>query len=160
MTKPAASVGSLTDPRAWLALAAGLIFALGLGISGMTNPAKVIAFLDLGAGWDPSLAFVMLGAISVHALCLRLGKRARPYLADTYDAPKSVGIDASLVFGAALFGLGWGASGFCPGPAVVSLVTLAPGTLVFVAGMLGGFVALNLLRSAREDAQTARSPAA
>jgi uncharacterized membrane protein YedE/YeeE len=142
----------------FIALASGLLFALGLGISGMTNPGKVIAFLDVaGPGWDPSLAFVMLGAISVHALFLRLLKRERPYLADAYDAPNRFQIDTGLVLGAALFGLGWGASGFCPGPAVVSLVTLAPGVLVFVAGMLLGFVALNHLRSAR---QAASSPGA
>jgi uncharacterized membrane protein YedE/YeeE len=82
-----------------------------------------------------------------------LNKREQPYLADAYDAPNRVQVDADLVLGAALFGLGWGASGFCPGPAVVSLVTLAPGALVFVAGMLLGFVALNLLRSG-----AARSP--
>jgi uncharacterized membrane protein YedE/YeeE len=140
-----------------VALASGLLFALGLGISGMTNPAKVIAFLDVaGPNWDSSLAFVMLGAIAVHAVFLRLSKRERPYLADAYDAPNRFQIDTDLVLGAALFGLGWGASGFCPGPAVVSLVTFAPGVLVFVTGMLLGFVGPNLLRRA----QAARSPGA
>jgi uncharacterized membrane protein YedE/YeeE len=143
-----------------LALVSGLLFALGLGLSGMTNPAKVIAFLDVGAGWDASLAFVMLGAVSVHALFLRASKRATPYLAAAYDAPKSGEIDVGLVLGAALFGLGWGASGFCPGPAVVSLVTFAPGTLVFVAGMLLGFLVLNLLRRANPQTEATRSPAA
>jgi uncharacterized membrane protein YedE/YeeE len=142
------------------ALAAGILFALGLGISGMTDPAKVIAFLDVSDRWDPSLAFVMLGAISVHAVFLRLNKRARPYLAAAYDKPTRTEIDAPLVFGAALFGLGWGASGFCPGPAVVSLVTGSPGVLVFVLGMLLGFAAVNLWRSARDGARTGRSPAA
>lgn len=144
------------------ALGSGVLFALGLGISGMTDPAKVIAFLDVRGDWDPSLAFVMLGAVAVHALFLRLNKRPQPLLSATYDGPSRERIDASLVLGAALFGLGWGASGFCPGPALVSLITLAPGVLVFVAGMLLGFIPVNLWRSARgstpEGKPLGRSP--
>lgn len=132
-----------------MALAAGLVFALGLGLSGMTNPAKVIAFLDVGADWDPSLAFVMVGALLVHGVFLRLFARPAPYLAPRFDAPRRAPIDGALVGGAALFGLGWGASGFCPGPAIVSLVTLAPGTLLFVAGMLGGILVASGLQRLR-----------
>lgn len=148
----------MTSARA-MAFANGLLFALGLGISGMTDPGKVLAFLDVGAHWDPSLALVMVGAISVHAVFLRLHRRPQPYLAEAYDGPRRAPIDRQLVFGAALFGLGWGASGFCPGPALVSLVTLSPGVLVFVVGMLLGLVGPNLWRSAPVAAEHERSPA-
>lgn len=146
--------------RALIALGAGCVFALGLGIAGMTDPAKVLAFLDLGGDWNPSLAFVMLGAIAVHAVLLRVSRRPEPYLASRFDTPSGAGIDARLVAGAALFGLGWGASGFCPGPAVVSLVTLAPGTLLFVAGMLLGVTVVNLASGRRSVVVPDHSPAA
>jgi uncharacterized membrane protein YedE/YeeE len=112
-----------------LAFICGLIFALGLGIAGMTQPAKVIAFLDVTGDWDPSLALVMAGAIGVHLPLLRWGGKA--HAAATY-------VDRRLVLGAALFGIGWGLSGFCPGPAVVALATGSGGVLLFVAAMLAG----------------------
>ncbi len=115
----------------------GLVFALGLGISGMTQPAKVIGFLDLFGRWDPSLAFVMGGAIAAHFVFARRAARGgAPRLAPRFELPLQTDIDARLVVGAALFGVGWGLSGLCPGPAVVSSVAGAPGTLVFVAAML------------------------
>jgi len=129
-----------------LALVAGLLFALGLGIAGMTNPAKVTAFLDVTGAWDPSLMFVMLGAIGVHALFLRAHRGKPPYWAEAYEVPPRTAIDAPLLVGAALFGLGWGASGFCPGPALVAVVARAPSVLVFVLGMLLGMVAVSLFR--------------
>ncbi len=126
-----------------VALAGGVVFAVGLCLSGMTQPAKVLGFLDVSripsGGWDPSLAFVMLGAIGVHfafARRARLGQA--PLLAAKNELPKARGLDARLFAGAALFGLGWGIAGFCPGPAVVSLVTGSSPTLVFVAAMIAG----------------------
>ncbi len=120
-----------------VAFVAGLTFAIGLGVSGMTQPAKVIAFLDVTGAWDPSLAFVMLGAIGVHLVFARRAKTAAaPRFAPAFALPLTTGIDRRLLLGAALFGIGWGIAGFCPGPAVVSVVTLAPTALAFVAAML------------------------
>jgi len=113
------------------------VFAIGLGTAGMTQPAKVAAFLDVTGHWDPSLALVMVGAISVHFLLLRT-KRERPRFAETFKVPSATRVDARLLAGAALFGIGWGIAGFCPGPAVVSVVTGAPDVLGFVVAMLAG----------------------
>jgi uncharacterized membrane protein YedE/YeeE len=126
-------------PKYVIAFVAGLVFALGLGLSGMTQPAKVMAFLDVTGDWDPSLALVMVGAIGVHALLLRRVQPGRAPRFDTaYALPVATRVDAPLLLGAALFGLGWGIAGFCPGPALVSVVTLAPRTLAFVAAMVVG----------------------
>ena len=126
-----------------VAFASGFVFAVGLSISGMTQPAKVMSFLDVSGAWDPSLAFVMLGAIAVHlAFALRARRPdEKPLFAEHYVLPTSTGIDGRLVGGSLLFGLGWGAAGFCPGPAVVSLASLAPSTWLFVAAMLLGMFA-------------------
>ena len=122
-----------------VALLAGFVFAIGLGIAGMTDPRKVIAFLDVTGAWDPSLAFVMIGAIGVHAIAARLARgRARPVLADTFTLPAQQRIDRRLLAGAALFGAGWGAAGFCPGPAIVSLAGLSSNALAFVFAMVFG----------------------
>lgn len=125
-----------------IAFVSGVLFALGLGVSGMTQPSKVIAFLDVFGAWNPSLAFVMVGAISVHTFFARRAMRpaAHPVLAVRFMLPTSTRIDAKLILGALLFGLGWGAAGFCPGPALVSLVSLSSTTVVFVAAMLGGML--------------------
>ena len=129
-----------------VAFVAGLTFAIGLGVSGMTQPSKVIAFLDVAGPWDPSLAFVMLGAIGVHLFFARaVQSGAAPRFAPTFSPPLTTGIDRRLLLGAALFGIGWGIAGFCPGPAVVSVVTLAPTTLAFVAAMLVGMAAYALV---------------
>jgi uncharacterized membrane protein YedE/YeeE len=121
------------------AFAAGLIFAVGLVLSGMTNPAKVIGFLDVGGRWDPSLAFVMMGAIGVFLPVFHLSKRRqRPLLADAFAIPDKSIIDGRLLAGAALFGLGWGAGGYCPGPAVASAATGATPVLIFLGCMLAG----------------------
>lgn len=126
--------------KLFVSFVCGVIFALGLGISGMTNPEKVLGFLTLTEAWDPSLAFVMVGAIAVHSLSYLVVKRKeRPLLSSQFDLPKKTKIDRSIVLGATLFGLGWGLSGFCPGPAIVSLTSLAPKVLVFCSAMLSGF---------------------
>jgi uncharacterized membrane protein YedE/YeeE len=126
-----------------VAFVAGLLFAVGLGIAGMTSPAKVLAFLDMfGGSWDPSLMFVMGGAILVYAPVYRLLKdRDAPKFAERFHWPTANDIDVKLVLGAALFGIGWGLSGLCPGPALVAVVTGAVPLLVFVAAMLAGMLA-------------------
>ncbi len=123
-----------------ISFAAGFVFAIGLGVSGMTQPTKVIGFLDVSGAWDPSLAFVMLGAIAVHAVFVRRSKRASAerFATALPILPPPNAVDGRLLVGAALFGVGWGIAGFCPGPALVSLVTLSPVALAFVASMLAG----------------------
>lgn len=125
-----------------VALASGVIFAVGLGLGGMTQPAKVIGFLDVFGAWDPTLAFVMLGAVIVHMPFAIRARRpeARPALAPRFVLPTKTRIDGRLVLGAVLFGIGWGAAGFCPGPSVVALVALSPSTWLFVAAMLLGML--------------------
>jgi uncharacterized membrane protein YedE/YeeE len=121
------------------ALFSGLIFGLGLILSGMTNPAKVLGFLDLAGKWDPSLAFVMAGAILVGALAFRIaGKRSRAFLGDPMHWPTARTIDRRLVAGSLTFGIGSGLAGFCPGPALTSLLTGSKPVLIFVAAMLAG----------------------
>jgi uncharacterized membrane protein YedE/YeeE len=125
--------------RVIAALVSGLVFGLGLAVSGMMNPAKVIGFLDVAGDWDPTLAFVMIGALLVAVPAYRfIPKRPRPILEEGFDLPKQQAVDRPLVLGSALFGIGWGLVGFCPGPAVAALGTgLAP-VLAFVAAMLAG----------------------
>lgn len=123
--------------------AAGLIFGLGLVVAGMADPAKVLNFLDVGAiasgGWDPSLAFVMAGAIAVTFTGFRLVLRQRqPILADTFHLPGATGIDGRIILGPAIFGIGWGLAGFCPGPAFTALATGGGPALLFVAAMMIG----------------------
>lgn len=121
------------------AFVSGLIFAIGLAISGMTQPGKVTAFLDLFGAWDPSLAFVMMGAIAVYAILYRLIRhRAAPLYAAAFSLPTRNDLDVRLIGGAALFGMGWGLGGFCPGPAVTSLVSGQSSVLIFVAAMIAG----------------------
>jgi uncharacterized membrane protein YedE/YeeE len=125
--------------RVIAALVSGLVFGLGLAVSGMMNPAKVIGFLDVTGDWDPTLAFVMIGALLVAVPAYRfIPKRPRPVLEEGFDLPKKQAVDRPLVLGSALFGIGWGLVGFCPGPALAALGTgLAP-VLAFVAAMLAG----------------------
>lgn len=125
--------------RIALGFLAGLVFGLGLVISGMADPAKVLNFLDLVGTWDPSLAFVMGGATVTAFIGYRLvWRRSAPVLEPHFDLPTNSRIDRSLILGAALFGIGWGIGGFCPGPAWTALPLLAPGTLVFLPAMLAG----------------------
>jgi uncharacterized membrane protein YedE/YeeE len=133
------------------ALAAGLLFGIGLILSGMANPAKVLNFLDVAGTWDPSLAFVMAGAIGVAAPGFWLVRRRTAPLADVafHVPPPDAPIDRTLIAGAAVFGIGWGLAGFCPGPAIVSLPLAAPGTLAFVVAMVGAIAAGTLLKRNR-----------
>lgn len=130
-------------------LVSGLLFGLGLGISGMTQSDKIINFLDLSDNWDPSLALVMVGAIGVHLLLFRFTvKRPSPLFADRFGIPTRTDIDPRLVGGSALFGVGWALSGFCPGPGMVSMTSGAPAALVFVAAMTGGMLAFHVVEEA------------
>jgi uncharacterized membrane protein YedE/YeeE len=125
-----------------LAAVAGALFGAGLLLSGMTQPAKVVAFLRVGPGWDPSLAFVMGGAVAVYALTfawIRRG-RAAPWFDGMFHLPTRRDIDAPLVIGAAVFGLGWGLGGYCPGSGLVSAAGGSTSALVFVAAMLAGML--------------------
>lgn len=126
-------------------LLTGFVFGLGLLISGMANPAKVIAFLDLSQAWDPSLALVMAGAIGVGLPGFTLAKRRKlSLLGERMQIPNQQAIDSKLLLGAALFGLGWGIAGFCPGPALVAASALLPDALVFMASMLAGMFLFTL----------------
>lgn len=125
---------------------AGLLFGLGLVASGMADPAKVLNFLDVAGTWDPSLAFVLAGATGTTLVGYRLVLgRGRPLLAPAFQLPTATRIDARLLTGAAVFGVGWGLAGLCPGPAVASLALAAPGTLAFVPAMLVGIAAARAL---------------
>ncbi|WP_113910698.1 DUF6691 family protein [Roseovarius dicentrarchi] len=126
----------------------GLVFGIGLIISGMANPAKVLNFLDIFGAWDPSLAFVMGGAMLTAFVGFRLAwKQSAPVLLPKFDLPTASDIDGKLLTGAAVFGIGWGIGGFCPGPAWTALTMAAPGTLVFVPMMLLGVVLGRYLKS-------------
>ncbi|RKH12776.1 YeeE/YedE family protein [Corallococcus sp. CA053C] len=128
----------------------GVLFALGLGLGGMTQPEKVLAFLDVAGRWDPSLALVMLGAVGVHAVfLLRIRRRPAPVLAPRFAAPSQSKVDLSLVAGAALFGVGWGLVGYCPGPAFTSLATGGRDVLLFVGSMLAGMLLFGFWTRAR-----------
>ena len=123
------------------ALAAGLLFGLGLAISQMANPAKVLAFLDLAGRWDPSLALVMAGALAVTIPGYRLVlRRPKPVLAAHFGLPTAKSIDGRLIAGAAIFGAGWGLVGFCPGPAIASLAWTVGDNLWFIAAMAAGML--------------------
>jgi uncharacterized protein len=129
-----------------IALAVGLIFGIGLCLSGMTEPAKVLGFLDLAALWDPSLAFVMGGAVAVGLIAFGLAKRRRIALdGEPMQMPAARAIDPPLVVGSLIFGIGWGLAGICPGPGIVDVGFLNPRALVFVAAMAVGMRAYKLV---------------
>ena len=128
------------------ALLSGLIFGIGLTLSGMIDPARVLGFLDITGAWDPRLAFVLTGAVSVSAVGTMLSRRrARPVLAEQFEQPPSRPIDAKLLLGAAIFGVGWGLAGFCPGPAIASLSLGLGKSMGFVAAMLLGMIGHRVL---------------
>lgn len=129
---------------------AGALFGAGLVISGMTRPARVIAFLDPLGGWDPSLAFVMAGAIAVYALAHAVvRRRARPWFDTRFHLPVRADIDAPLVAGAAVFGIGWGLGGLCPGPGIVAAAGGSTSALAFVLAMLAGMYVQHCLAALR-----------
>jgi len=116
-----------------------LLFGLGLGVAGMTQPAKIIGFLDITGDWDPSLVLVMLGAIAVHSVSYWLiTKRESPILTAKFQIPTRRDIDPKLIVGSLLFGAGWGLGGFCPGPAIVASVSGGASVLVFLVSMCAG----------------------
>ncbi len=126
-------------PRMLVNLFAGVLFGLGLAVSGMVDPQKVIGFLDVAGDWDPTLAFVMGGALLVTIPAFRLiFKRPRPVLAENFELPAKKDVDKRLLGGSALFGVGWGLSGFCPGPAVTALATGITPVFAFVVAMIAG----------------------
>ena len=128
----------------------GLLFGMGLIDSGMSNPAKVLNFLDLVGTWDPSLAFVMGGAVLVAFFGYRIVlKREMPIIGAKFDVPTRTDIDMRLIVGPALFGVGWGLGGFCPGPALTAIGLAATGTLIFVPAMLLGMWIARLLAERR-----------
>jgi uncharacterized protein len=121
----------------------GLVFGIGLLVSGMSNPAKVLNFLDLGGiaagNWDPSLAFVMAGAVAVTFTGYRIVlRRARPLFGETFHLPTKRELDLRIVAGPAIFGVGWGLAGFCPGPAFVALGYFSRAAIIFVGAMFAG----------------------
>lgn len=127
--------------NALYSFAAGLVFGAGLILSGMTDPGKVIGFLDVAGNWDPSLAFVIGGAILVGFFAFRsAGRRGRTFVGGALHLPTRRDIDARLILGSAAFGIGWGLAGFCPGPALVSFASGVDQAAVFVAAMLGGML--------------------
>jgi uncharacterized membrane protein YedE/YeeE len=128
--------------NAAIALICGALFGAGVCISGMTRPSKVLGFLDLGGSWDPSLALVMGSALALHVVAWRLIKgKTTPRFGTAYPGPPSMIVDTRLIAGAVIFGIGWGISGFCPGPAIVSLASGAKASFVFVGAMAAAMLA-------------------
>jgi uncharacterized membrane protein YedE/YeeE len=124
-----------------VALAAGVIFAMGLAVSGMTRPSKILGFLDVGGRWDASLLGVMTAAVLLSWVGSQLSRaRAKPLLSEAFSPIRAVAIDARLLTGSAIFGIGWGLSGLCPGPALVCLAAVTPASLLFVPAMAAGMI--------------------
>lgn len=132
-------------------LVSGILFALGLGIGGMTLPENVVGFLDVTGDWKPQLAFVMGGALVTYAIAYNVAKRfmTRPVLEERFQIPTRRDIEPRLLGGAALFGAGWGLAGFCPGPGLVAVVSGSTDAILFVVAMLGGMVLWNVLEAVR-----------
>ncbi|HEX5310946.1 YeeE/YedE family protein [Aquabacterium sp.] len=125
--------------KLFVCLIAGALFGVGLALAGMTNPVKVLDFLDVAGHWDPSLAFVMGGAVMVTLVAFALVlKRGKPWLAERFYLPSAVALDRRLIAGAAIFGVGWGLTGYCPGPALASVLSSNTEVWLFVPAMLLG----------------------
>jgi len=140
--------------RVVVAFGSGLVFGAGLLVSGMTRPAKVIAFLNPFGAWDPSLALVMAGAVAVYAVGLRRSNsRLAPLAEPALSVPPVRRIDRPLLFGSALFGAGWGMAGYCPGPSLVALGSGGLGVLVFVGFMLAGSLGAALVDAPAESSR-------
>lgn len=146
-------------PQLLAAFGCGLLFGAGLLISGMTQPDKVLGFLDIFGAWDATLAFVMAGAVIVTSIGFALARRrGAPMLATKLQWPTRNDIDAALLAGAALFGIGWGLVGLCPGPAIVNLASLSLPVIVFVVAMAAGMLGFDLWRE-RASMRVAATPA-
>ena len=129
-------------------LITGLLFGFGLCLSGMTNPAVVQGFLDIAGNWNPALVFVMAGGVVVTFLGYRLVvPKSRPLWASGFSLPAATAIDAPLLSGAAIFGMGWGLAGYCPGPVIASLASGRTGVFIFVLAMLAGMILVRWMRS-------------
>jgi uncharacterized membrane protein YedE/YeeE len=147
--------------QALTALLAGLVFGIGLIVSGMFNPAKVLGFLDLAGKWDPSLALVMAGAIAVGAFAFAVaGKRKGTLLGTPMLLPSDRRLDRRLVLGSLLFGVGWGLAGFCPGPALVALGAGYAKAVVFVVAMLAGMLIFEWAERMGAESAAAATPRA
>jgi len=134
--------------RIFISYLIGLVFGVGISISGMANPAKVLNFFDVAGSWDPSLAFVMGGALVVTFIGYRFVlRRPAPLLAESFQLPTRRDLDLPLIGGAAVFGIGWGIAGFCPGGALPALGTGRVEVFIFVAALLGGILAAKALQS-------------
>src|SRR6201999_592944 len=148
-------------PMIFASFGCGLVFGLGLLISGMTEPEKVLGFLDFFGAWDATLAFVMAGAVSVAGAGWALARRrSAPLFAAKFSWPSRSDIDAPLVAGSVLFGIGWGLSGICPGPALVNLAGLAAPMIVFVAAMVLGMLGYELWQRRKVADETTGAVAA
>jgi uncharacterized membrane protein YedE/YeeE len=144
--------------EALVAFVSGSLFAVGLAIAGMTQPAKVVAFLDVAGSWDPSLAFVMMAAIAVYFVAHRaVQKRAAPLVGPVFHLPTRRDIEPRLLVGAGLFGVGWGLGGYCPGPGLSALGTGSFDALLFVASMAGGMLLFEVAQRARTRRVHART---
>ncbi len=131
--------------RFLIAILCGLLFGAGLAISDMTNPSRVLAFLDLAGAWDPSALFVFAGALPVSGLAYWLARRrAAPVFDARFHMPDATAIDGRLIAGAVLFGIGWGIAGFCPGPALTAVISAQPAVFLFLAAMLAGMALFRL----------------
>jgi hypothetical protein len=140
--------------QVFVSLASGVLFGAGLAFSGMIDPARVRAFLDIGGAWDPTLAFVMGGALIPMAIAWAVvRRRSQPIVADTFHLPATKPIDTRLIGGAALFGTGWGLAGLCPGPGIAALAVAPLPALIFCAGMALGFGLFRLLPASRPAQQ-------
>ena len=139
------------SPRSIIAAIAGVLFGAGLAVSGMMDPAKVRGFLDIFGNWDPTLAFVMGGATLVMGIAWLIQRRFDRPLADSrFHLPKTIGIDRRLVGGSALFGIGWGLAGLCPGPGLASLATRPLPAAIFVAAMIAGMAVFRFTTEQRD----------
>jgi uncharacterized membrane protein YedE/YeeE len=135
--------------RLVVSLTCGIVFGFGLSLSGMLDPTRVRGFLDVFGQWDPSLAFVLAGAVAASFVGIQIGRRMRkPVLAPSFGLPSKTQVDARLIIGSTLFGIGWGMSGLCPGPAIASLALGLMPTMVFTTAMLVGMAAFALFESA------------
>ena len=132
-------------------LIAGLLFGVGLIISGMTNPEKIIGFLDILGNWDPSLLLVMLGAVFISFFAFRFAsKKSVSFLGQTINIPTKKEIDFPLIYGSIIFGIGWGLAGYCPGPAIASVAMINSQSIIFVIAMLFGMLVYELIKRSHE----------